>query len=209
MIVVIIRPLVEPTMWCEQSLSDVSRLRESLTELPEPVAKPFLIVLSGLPGTGKSYISHKLAKRLPCVIVSSDTTRKALFPSPVYDATESQRLFAALHILIEDLLSENVAILLDATNLVERHRERLYCIVDRLRLKIIILRVEAPPEIVQARLQARMAIANASPNSSDADFGVYLKMKSEKQTIRRQHLVVDTSKDISPVIEKIVRELKL
>ncbi|MCL0059393.1 ATP-binding protein [Dehalococcoidia bacterium] len=195
-------------MWREQALSDVSRLKESLPELPEPVAKPFLIVLSGLPGTGKSYISRKLAERLPCVILSSDTMRRALFPSPVFNAGENQRLFAAMHILIEDLLRKNVAILLDATNLVERHRERLYCIIDRLRLKIIILRVEAPPEVVQERLQARMAMDNTSPDSSDADFGVYLRMKTNKQRIRRQHFAVDTSRDIAPVIEKIVRELR-
>ncbi|MCD5413235.1 MAG: ATP-binding protein [Dehalococcoidia bacterium] len=195
-------------MWREQALSDVSRLKESLPELPEPVAKPFLIVLSGLPGTGKSYISRKLAERLPCVILSSDTMRRALFPSPVFNAGENQRLFAAMHILIEDLLRKNVAILLDATNLVERHRERLYCIIDRLRVKIIILRVEAPPEVVQERLQARMAMDNTSPDSSDADFGVYLRMKTNKQRIRRQHFAVDTSRDIAPVIEKIVRELR-
>jgi len=207
MIAATIRPFAEPEMWREQALSDVSRLKESLPELPEPVAKPFLIVLSGLPGTGKSYISRKLAERLPCVILSSDTMRRVLFPSPVFNAGENQRLFAALHILIEDLLRKNVAILLDATNLVERHRERLYCIIDRLRVKIIILRVEAPPEVVQERLQARMA-DNAPPDSSDADFGVYLRMKTNKQRIRRQHFAVDTSRDIAPVIEKIVRELR-
>jgi len=198
----------ELEMWREQALGDVTRLKVSLPELPEPVAKPFLIVLSGLPGTGKSYVSRKLAERLPCVILSSDTMRRALFPSPVFSAGENQRLFAAVHILIEELLSKNVAILLDATNLVERHRERLYCIIDRLRLKLIILRVEAPPEVVQERLQARMAIDNASLDSSEADFGVYLKMKTNKQTIRRQHFAVDTSRDIAPVIEKIVRELR-
>lgn len=192
----------------EQALGDVSRLKESLPELPEPVAKPFLIVLSGLPGTGKSYISRKLAEHLPCVILSSDAMRRVLFPSPVFDDGENQRLFAALHILIEDLLSKNVAILFDATNLVERHRERLYSIIDRLRLKMIILRVEAPPEVVHQRLQARMAMDDAPPGSSDADFGVYLKMKTTRQKIRRQHFAVDTSKDISPVIQKIVREVR-
>ncbi|MCL0070307.1 AAA family ATPase [Dehalococcoidia bacterium] len=208
MIAATIRPFAEPEMWREQALSDVSRLKESLPELPEPVAKPFLIVLSGLPGTGKSYISRKLAERLPCVILASDTMRRALFPSPVFNAGENQRLFAAMHILIEDLLRKNVAILLDATNLVERHRERLYCIIDRLRVKIIIRRVEAPPEVVQERLQSRMAMDNTSQDSSDADFKVYLRMKNRKQEIRRQHFAVDTSRDIAPVIEKIVRELR-
>lgn len=83
----------------------------------------------------------------------------------------------------------------------------MYCIINRLRLKLIILRVEAPPELVRERLQARMAV-NTPEDSSDADFNVYLRMKTRKQEIRRQHFVVDTSRDIAPVIEKIVRELK-
>ena len=194
-------------MWQAHDSSDVQRLRVSLPELPEPLAKPFLIIVSGLPGTGKSYFSRKLAERLPCAIISSDTMRKVLSPSPLYDVSENQRLFAALEILIDGLLSESIPVLLDATNLVEHHRERLYRIADRLRLKLIIVRVKAPSDVVQKRLQARLE--NADPkDSSDADFGVYQKMKTSRQSIRRQHFAVDTSRDITPVIEKIVREVR-
>ena len=45
-----------------ETSGDVERLREALAELPEPVARPFLIVISGLPGTGKSYFSRRLAE---------------------------------------------------------------------------------------------------------------------------------------------------
>ena len=48
--------------------SDVQRLAESLGELPEPVVQPAFIVVSGLPGTGKSHFCGKLAERLSFVI---------------------------------------------------------------------------------------------------------------------------------------------
>jgi uncharacterized protein len=194
-------------MWKNPALSDAKRLRESLPELPEPMAKPFLIIMSGLPGTGKSYLSRKLAERLPCVVLASDVLRKTLSPIPAYDVCENQRLFAAIPILIEDLLGRNIPILMDATNLVEHHREQLYRIADRLRLKLIIVQVEAPPDIVQERLKARLE-NDDQQDSSDADLGVYQKMKTSKQKIRRNHFVVDTSKDIAPAIAKIVREAK-
>ena len=191
----------------EQVLSDVQRLREALPELPEPVAKPFLVVVSGLPGTGKSYFSRKLANHLPFVILASDALRKTLFPSPKYDVGENQRLFSALHLLIEDLLSISMPVLLDATNLVERHRERLYHIADKFRVKLILVRVDTPSEVVQKRLEAR--VEGADPQDmSDADLSVYQRMRSRAQRIRRNHFAVDTSKDITPVIEKIVREAK-
>ena len=190
----------------EQLLSDVQKLKEALNELPEPVAWPFLIVISGLPGTGKSYFSRRLVERHPCVIIESDVLRKTLFPRPSYSAWESQHLFQALHILIEGLLSKGFPLLLDATNLIEHHRERLYRIADRLGLKLIVVQVEAPVELVQQRLRDR--VQGASQDKSDADWVVYQRMKPKAQRIRRNYFAVNTARDITPVINKIIRELK-
>lgn len=186
-----------------QLVSDVQRLAESLGELPEPVVKPTFIAVSGLPGTGKSYFCSKLAGRLPFVILESDALRKALFPSPSYSKQESSRLFQACHHLIEELLKRGVPVILDATNLSERFRERLYNIADRLDAKLILVRVEAPPEVVHERLKARL---ENSDGNSDADWEVYNRMKPRVQKIRRNHYAVDTSRDITPALDKIVRE---
>lgn len=188
-----------------QLVSDVQRLTESLGQLPEPAAKPVFIVVSGLPGTGKSYFSRRLAERLQFIILESDALRKTLFSSPDYSAAESGRLFRAIHRLIERLLRKGVSLILDATNLSERYRERLYCIADRLGAKLILVRVEAPPEVVRARLRARQENAESK---SDADWSVYQRMRSSVQKIWRNHYAVDTSRDITPVLDKIVREVR-
>jgi len=190
-----------------QLLSDVQRLSESLGQLPEPVAKPTFIVVSGLPGTGKSYFCSKLAERLPFIIPESDALRKALFPSPSYSSQESSRLFQACHHLIEGLLKRGMPLILDATNLSERYREHLYNIADRLAVKLILVRVEAPPQVVSERLKARREATNPG-NKSDADWTVYQKMKLSVQRIHRNHYAVDTSRDITPVLDKIVREVR-
>jgi len=187
-----------------QVISDVERLTESLGQLPEPMVEPTFIVVSGLPGTGKSYFCSQLAERLPFIILESDTLRKALFPSPSYSLQESSRLFRAVYLLIRKLLERGMPVILDATNLSERHRERLYSIADRLGVKLILVRVEAPPQVVHERLKTRM---ENSEGRSDADWEVYQRMKPTVQKIRRNHYAVDTSKDITPVLEKIVREV--
>jgi len=188
-----------------QVISDAQRLSESLGQLPEPVVKPAFIVVSGLPGTGKSYFCRKLAERLPFVILESDTLRKFLFPAPTYNPPESSRLFQAVHRLIEGLLKKGIPLILDATNLSERYREHLYHIADHLDAKLILVRVEAPPEVVYQRLKDR-AEENNSESNSDADWAVFQKMKSTVQKISRNHFAVDTSRDITPVLDKIVRE---
>ncbi len=185
-----------------QLLPDINRLTESLGELPELVAEPTFIAVSGLPGTGKSYFCAKLAERLPSLILESDALRKVLFPSPSYSQQESAHLFRTVHLLIERLLKKGVSIILDATNLSERYREHLYSIADRLDVRLILVRVEAPPELVRERLKARQGKHEAK---SDADWAVYQRMKLTADKINRNHYVVDTSRDITPVLDKIVK----
>lgn len=191
-------------MSAETVVADVQKLKQGLGELPEPVANPVFVIVSGLPGTGKSHFSRKLAEQLPSVILESDTLRKRLYPSPTYSAQESHRLFNVCHRLIEELLDSGITAILDATNLVEQHRERLYLISQRLKVKQIIVRVEAPRNLVLKRLQGRSRGIDRGDNS-DADSGVYQRMRARAERIRRNHFVVDTSRDITPVVNKIVR----
>ena len=191
----------------EEVIRDVQRLKQGLKELPEPVANPAFVVVSGLPGTGKSYFSRELQERLPSVIVESDSLRKRLFPTPTYSPQESHRLFNACHRLMEEFLSSGIRVILDATNLVEQHRERLYHISQRLRVKLIIVQVEAPRELVLQRLQGRSSGVDSEDNS-EAGWSIYQRMRTRAERIRRNYFAVDTSRDITSVIDKVVREAK-
>lgn len=184
--------------------SDARQIIESLGVLPEPVVNPAFVVVSGLPGSGKSYFCRRLALRMPFAILESDALRRVLFSTPNHGATESSRLFKAIRVVITTLLLRNIPVILDATNLSEHHRELLYHIADNSRARLILVRVEAPPEVVRQRLEGRLRGSDPD-DRSDADWNVYWKMKPSVDQIRRQHLAVDTSRDITPVIDKVVR----
>lgn len=184
---------------------DVERLREGLGPLPEPVVRPALVVLTGLPGTGKSYFVGRLAERLPLLVLESDALRRVLAPRPTYSTEESRRLFDASHSLIEALLGKGIRVAFDATNLSEAHREYLYNIADRAGARLIIVRVRAPEELVQQRL-ARRTQGLDSNDKSEADWAVYRRMKPAVERIGRRHFVVDTARDIGPALDRVVRE---
>jgi len=185
---------------------DVSKLKESLGSLPEATANPGFVVVSGLPGTGKTFFCRELAGRQPFCILESDALRKVLCPSPDYSPTESASLFAAVHSLIEWLLKNSVPVIFDATNLSEYNREYLYRISDRAGARLILVSVEAPPMVAYQRLQARKS-GTIPDSKSDADWEIYRQMKPKAEKIQRNHFVVDTSRDITPVIDKIIRTL--
>ncbi|MBI2847193.1 MAG: ATP-binding protein [Chloroflexi bacterium] len=191
----------------EQLLDDKERLKQSLSPIPEAFAKPILVLVIGLPGTGKSFLSRRLAERFPFLILETDALRRVLVQQPQYSAEENARLFRACHAIIEELLERGIPIIFDATNLVEHHRERLYHIVEQNKGKLILIRVKASSETVRERLNKRLEKVTPEDHST-ADWTTYQRMRSSVEAIPRNHFVVDTTKDIIPVIEKIVRGIR-
>jgi predicted kinase len=185
---------------------DVLKLKESLGLLPEATASPGFVVVSGLPGTGKTFFCGKLAEKQPFCILESDALRKVLFRTPDYSPAESVRIFAAIHDLIEWLLKNGVPVCFDATNLSEHNREYLYRISDRTGARLVLVSVEAPPEVAYRRLETRKN-GSCPYGKSDADWEIYRQMQPKAEKIRRNHFAVDTSRDITPVIDKIIRAL--
>ncbi len=186
---------------------DVSRLESSLTDLPPRQTGPALILVSGLPGSGKSYFSRELTKRYPMAHLNSDVLRRVLFPHPTHGAAESARLFAALHALAERLLSRGVAVVLDATNLKAAHRHPLYDIAERAGAALVVVHTEAPPEVARHRLESR-ARGQDVEDASEATVPVYDRMRREAEPIERPHIRVDTSKDLEPALQEVLRSLE-
>jgi predicted kinase len=189
-----------------ETTRDVAVLKESLGTLAEASVKPSFVLVSGLPGTGKSVFAKRLAEDIPLTVLETDVLRRRLFSPPTYSPGENSRLFQAIHELLADLLGNGTSVALDATNLVERHRETLYAIADATNALLIIVKTEAPSGTVEERLAQRSLGANPGDNS-EADIGVYQRMRPTQQRIGRNHLRVDTTGDISGVVRKIAKDI--
>jgi adenylylsulfate kinase len=84
--------------------------------------------VTGLPGSGKSVISHALLEKLKtkdisAQILSSDMLRKVVTPKPSYSLEERDIVYATL-VFIAKLLTENgVNVIIDATGNLRRYRD--------------------------------------------------------------------------------------
>jgi hypothetical protein len=188
---------------------DAGVLEGALGPLPAPVERPPLIVLSGLPGSGKSHLAREIARRYPIALLESDALRKALVKRPSYSQQESARLFAACHALLERLLLRRIPVLFDATNLKEMHRRPLYAIARRTGARLLIVEVRAGEDLVRRRIESRLAAGNPL-DRSDATLDVYEMMRREAEPIGEPHIVVESSAagDVGGAVERIVLELE-
>jgi DegV family protein with EDD domain len=181
---------------------DIAVLEKALGDLPPPVERPAFFVLSGLPGAGKTKLAGEIAARTPVAVLESDRLRKVLFERPAYTQRESGRLFNAIHGLLDRLLAGGIPCLLDATNIIEVHRRTLYEIAERRAARLVVVSVETPHEVALSRLAAKMG-----DEMSDADAGIYEKMRRDYEPIAHDHLVVDGTGDAGAQAERVVAAL--
>lgn len=186
----------------------VANVERELVNTDETTASPVLIMLSGLPGTGKSHLARRLAEILPFVIIESDKVRKMLFPQPRYTAEESYWVHRTCRTLMAKLLAKGVRVIYDATNLHERHREFVYRLARTEKVKLIIVKTVAPEKVALERLGTRHGEGTDQHDMSDADLRVHQRMARRAEPIGRNHLTVDTSRDLDSAITKLLRMIR-
>jgi predicted kinase len=201
--------MVKPNERPRTGLSSLAfkKTLESISPLPNPVINPVLVITIGLPGTGKSYLSRRLSELVPLAIVESDGIRKRLFHSPTYSLSENRYLFHQIHKVLKELLIRGISVFLDATNLREADRRKLYTITNMQYSRLILLHLKAPANLVRDRLNKRSLDPNRKDHS-DANWNVYLRMRGQVDPIRRRHYTIDTSNDITNVVIRIADEIQ-
>lgn len=181
-------------------------------DIPSPApGQPALVMLCGLPGTGKSTLARELARALPAVIIESDRVRQRLFVPPTYSAEESQRVHQVCHILMGWYLRHYYHVIYDATNLYEHHRGMVYHLARRSGARLVVAEVTASQATVRERLAPRQRgdlAGHGEEDYSDADWEVYLRMRRRAEPIQHEHLTLDTSdgdleRAVSQVLEAV------
>jgi gluconokinase len=136
-----------------------------------------LLVTVGPSGSGKSFFSRQVSKRLGYTVLRSDVIRKELFGfPPLYRPTEDERkqlyspevtkkVYQTLIDRASQILSEGRKVILDATFLKRWQRE---LVLRRFPSAWFVWIYASEDEI-----KKRLALREEDP--SDADFSVYLK----------------------------------
>lgn len=196
----------------DQLNKDVALLRQTLDDdlsisQPRMPQQPLLVAMCGLPGTGKSYFAAKLIEQVPFLILETDRLRKVLVEHPRYSTQEHRRVFRSCYQLIQYYLINGYSVLFDATNLNEEFRTYLYDIAEATHAPLALVHATAPQNTVRRRLKQRKADRHAN-TYSDAGWLIYTRLAPVEEPVQRDHYALDTSKDISPVLDEVAEWAK-
>ncbi len=160
-----------------------------------PAAPPggSVLMMVGLPGSGKSLLIDHLQALLPVVVVSSDQVRRLALAQPGYDVAEVDAIYDLCYAVIARWLARGQRVAFDATNLLRRRRQALRQAAAPSGAVVVVCHVIASAVETRQRLQARHSHTRRPGDLSDAGWRVYELLQSQFEPLQLPHLILDTS----------------
>ena len=169
-----------------------------------------IVIMAGLPGTGKSTLARALAQRLPGAVLDKDAIRKALF-QPAYveyslaqdDFCQEIMLETAAYLLAKD--AELHALLDGRTFSRQYQRERVieFCAqvgTTWAALECVCAEQTALRRLAEAAAQNTHPAANRTPE-------LYRQIREAWEPIDRPRLVIDTDAKLDSCVDRALRYL--
>ena len=142
---------------------------------------PVLVVMTGLSGSGKTWVSGELMAALPAIRVRSDIERKRCFglaetassksdlATGIYASDVSENVYALLNAVAEILLAAGHNVILDASFLHVAQRSAALNTAKRTGSSYLLLQTVADEAILRTRILARR---KKNIDASEADINV-------------------------------------
>ena len=142
---------------------------------------PHLIVVLGLPGTGKTTFARALADHLGALHLNTDMLRAQMGLRGRYDEATKARIYEALLQQGRAGLVAGRRVVLDGTFYKEAFRDRLAELAREAGAGVKWLEITASPETVRQRVSRHRPY-------SEADFAVYQKIRGAYEPLRGERL---------------------
>jgi len=163
-----------------------------------------LILVCGLPGSGKTVLSKKLANKIDSIYLNTDIVRKRLFETPAYTNDEKEKIYSRMLDMADFALKQGKDVVLDGTFYKESLRKSAVSIAKNNSEKYLIVESQAAEKTIKVWMQKRAK----KKSVSDADFAVYERIKKEFHPIKEKHFIFKTDKNFAPQFNKLLAEIK-
>lgn len=146
-----------------------------------------VVIVFGLPGSGKSYFARRLAELINADYINSDVVRQELLNKKTYSEQEKLFVYNEMVNRMKARMKQNRNVIIDAT-FYKHDIRKLFTREAKIKNEVAFIEVVADEAVISERLKTPRA-------ESDADFEVYKKIKEQWQPLQQPHLVLQSTND--------------
>jgi len=178
-------------------------------------ATPFMIIMHGVSGSGKSWLSEQMIEHFPAIRIRSDIERKRLYSSSSEQKSDVDRMYSRqaslltyerLQQLATEIINSGYSVIVDATFLQQQMRQQFFQLAEQSAIPFRIVHTFSDQHTLLNRVKNR---AGQEDNVSDADQQVLQQQLSNSKALTRDELdytiEIDTTgaADLSPLWKKL------
>lgn len=166
-----------------------------------------IILMAGLPGTGKSAVARELSARLNGTILSKDTIRHTLFEQRDVEYSTEQDDFC-MDVMLETagyILGKHAdrTVILDGRTFSKRYQiERVIRFAERLQQPWRIFECVCSDETARQRLDAQQ-----DHPAGNRNYDLYLRVRREFEDIRFSKTLLNTDQALQQCVEQALEAL--
>jgi predicted kinase len=161
-----------------------------------------IVIVFGLPGSGKSFFAVKLAAMIKADYINSDQVRRAMFTVREYSEREKLSVYNQMLVQMHKALQQHKNLVLDATFHTNDIRKKFLDTAEGID-DIIFIEIIAKESLIKERLKRPR-------KDSEADFEVYQKIKKQCEPLKKDHLILQSTDDnITEMLERTAAYLHL
>ncbi len=171
--------------------------------------RPVLVLMTGLSGSGKTWLSTRLVPALPALRLRSDLERRRMFGlgetaasqsavgTGIYDAEADRKVYGRLLGAAEHLLSAGMNVILDAAFLDAENRRLARRLAGTCNTVCVMINAVADERTLQRRLERRKAGGDAS----EADVEVLRHQVATRDPLEADELAMTLTVDTTEGVE--------
>lgn len=159
--------------------------------------------MTGLPGTGKSYLAQALATALAADVLDRDAIRDRIFPARDLDYSAEQNELASqvTYRVAEYILSRDPQriLILDGRPFSRRAQvDEVVTLARKVGHRLYVIYCWAPDEVVHRRLEEDLR--STGNLAADRTMDKYYRIKRSFEPLTIEHLSVDTTRPIEVIL---------